>query len=30
LRDCAGLLQRAGFVLPVADMDEIRVLYADR
>ena len=29
LRDCAGLLQRAGFVVPVADLDEIRVLYAD-
>ena len=29
LRDCAALLQRAGFALPVADVDEIRVLYAD-
>ncbi len=29
LRDCAQLLQRAGFVLPVADLDEIRLLYAD-
>lgn len=29
LRDCAGLLQRAGFALPVADIEEIRVLYAD-
>jgi NADH dehydrogenase [ubiquinone] 1 alpha subcomplex assembly factor 5 len=29
LRDCAHLLQRAGFTLPVADMEEIRVLYAD-
>jgi len=29
LRQCAGLLQRAGFVLPVADLDEIRLLYAD-
>jgi SAM-dependent methyltransferase len=29
LRDCAALLQRAGFVLPVADAEEIRVLYAD-
>ncbi len=29
LRDCAGLLQRAGFALPVADVDEITVLYAD-
>ena len=29
LRDCAGLLQRAGFALPVADLDELRVLYAD-
>lgn len=29
LRDCAGLLQRAGFALPVADAEEIRVLYAD-
>ncbi len=30
LRDCAGLLQRAGFALPVADRDEMRLLYADR
>jgi SAM-dependent methyltransferase len=30
LRDCAGLLQRAGFALPVADSDEIRLAYADR
>jgi SAM-dependent methyltransferase len=29
LRDCAGLLQRAGFTLPVADMEELRVLYAE-
>jgi NADH dehydrogenase [ubiquinone] 1 alpha subcomplex assembly factor 5 len=29
LRDCAGLLQRAGFAVPVADMEEIRLLYAD-
>ena len=29
LRDCAGLLQRAGFALPVADLEEIRLLYAD-
>jgi NADH dehydrogenase [ubiquinone] 1 alpha subcomplex assembly factor 5 len=29
LRDCAALLQRAGFVLPVADAEELRLLYAD-
>jgi NADH dehydrogenase [ubiquinone] 1 alpha subcomplex assembly factor 5 len=29
LRDCAQLLQRAGFTLPVADVEEIRLLYAD-
>ena len=29
LRDCAGLLQRAGFVLPVADIDEIELRYAN-
>ncbi len=29
LRDCAGLLQRAGFLLPVADVEEIAVLYAN-
>jgi SAM-dependent methyltransferase len=29
LRDCAALLQRAGFALPVADMEEVRLLYAD-
>jgi len=29
LRDCAGLLQRAGFALPVADLEELRLLYAD-
>ncbi len=29
LRDCAALLQRAGFALPVADLDEITLLYAD-
>ena len=27
LRDCAGLLQRAGFALPVADAEEIEILY---
>lgn len=29
LRDCAHLLQRAGFILPVADLEEIRLLYAN-
>ncbi|MGC8524939.1 MAG: methyltransferase domain-containing protein [Acidibrevibacterium sp.] len=29
LRDCAGLLQRAGFHLPVADSEEIPLLYAE-
>ena len=29
LRDCAALLQRAGFALPVADVEDIRLLYAD-
>lgn len=29
LRDCAALLQRAGFDLPVADLEEIRLLYAN-
>jgi NADH dehydrogenase [ubiquinone] 1 alpha subcomplex assembly factor 5 len=29
LRDCAGLLQRAGFSSPVADQDEIELLYAN-
>ena len=29
LRDCAHLLQRAGFALPVADVEDIRLLYAD-
>jgi NADH dehydrogenase [ubiquinone] 1 alpha subcomplex assembly factor 5 len=29
LRDCAHLLQRAGFTLPVADVETIRLLYAD-
>lgn len=29
LRDCAGLLQRAGFALPVADAEEITFLYAN-
>ncbi len=29
LRDCAGLLQRAGFALPVADVDVIRLRYAN-
>ena len=28
LRDCAGLLQRAGFAVPVADIEDIRLLYA--
>lgn len=28
LRDCAQLLQRAGFTLPVADVENIRLLYA--
>jgi SAM-dependent methyltransferase len=28
LRDCAGLLQRAGFALPVADVEDIDLLYA--
>ncbi len=28
LRDCAGLLQRAGFALPVADLEEIALDYA--
>jgi len=27
LRDCAGLLQRAGFALPVADVEDIEFLY---
>ena len=27
LRDCAGLLQRAGFVLPVADVEDIDLSY---
>ena len=27
LRDCAGLLQRAGFALPVADAEDLRLLY---
>ncbi len=30
LRDCAGLLQRAGFSLPVADAETIEFLYADK
>lgn len=30
LRDCAGLLQRAGFALPVADVEEIEFSYASR
>jgi SAM-dependent methyltransferase len=30
LRDCAALLQRAGFALPVADVEELTLLYADR
>lgn len=29
LRDAAGLLQRAGFALPVADIDRLSVTYAD-
>lgn len=29
LRDCAALMQRAGFALPVVDLDEVRLLYAD-
>jgi SAM-dependent methyltransferase len=29
LRDCAGLLQRAGFELPVADAEDIEFLYAN-
>lgn len=29
LRDCAGLLQRAGFSSPVADQEEIALLYAN-
>jgi NADH dehydrogenase [ubiquinone] 1 alpha subcomplex assembly factor 5 len=29
LRDCAALLQRAGYALPVADVEEIEVLYRD-
>jgi NADH dehydrogenase [ubiquinone] 1 alpha subcomplex assembly factor 5 len=29
LRDCAHLLQRAGFAVPVADVEEIRLLYAN-
>ncbi len=28
LRDCAGLLQRAGFTLPVADAEDITLAYA--
>jgi len=28
LRDCAALLQRSGFSFPVADVEEIRLLYA--
>ncbi len=29
LRDCAALLQRAGFALPVADAEEVRLLYGN-
>jgi NADH dehydrogenase [ubiquinone] 1 alpha subcomplex assembly factor 5 len=29
LRDCAALLQRAGFALPVADVEELQLRYAD-
>ena len=28
-RDCAGLLQRAGFALPVVDLDEVRLAYTN-
>ena len=28
LRDCAGLLQRAGYAMPVADVETIRLRYA--
>jgi NADH dehydrogenase [ubiquinone] 1 alpha subcomplex assembly factor 5 len=29
LRDCAQLLQRAGFAMPVADVEEVRLAYTD-
>ncbi len=29
LRDCAALLQRAGFALPVADAEDLKLQYAD-
>ncbi len=29
LRDCAALMQRAGYALPVVDLEELRLLYAD-
>lgn len=29
LRDCAALLQRAGYALPVADIEDVRLVYAD-
>jgi NADH dehydrogenase [ubiquinone] 1 alpha subcomplex assembly factor 5 len=29
LRDCAHLLQRAGFTVPVADIEDLRLLYAN-
>jgi SAM-dependent methyltransferase len=29
LKDCAGLLQRAGFAVPVADVEDIELLYAN-
>ncbi len=29
LRDCAGLLQRAGFALPVVDLDRISIAYRE-
>jgi NADH dehydrogenase [ubiquinone] 1 alpha subcomplex assembly factor 5 len=29
LRDCAALLQRAGFALPVADVEQLQLLYAE-
>jgi SAM-dependent methyltransferase len=29
LRDCAALLQRAGYALPVADIEDLRLVYAN-
>jgi NADH dehydrogenase [ubiquinone] 1 alpha subcomplex assembly factor 5 len=29
LNDCAALLQRTGYAMPVADVEELRLLYAD-